>query len=49
MFIKTSTVFIRKHKKDTKSFNIIRETIFGNIRREPHGSSYQRELKFAGN
>jgi hypothetical protein len=49
MFVKVSTVFIRKHKKGTRSFNAIRETIFGNIRREPHGSSYQRELKFIGN
>jgi hypothetical protein len=49
MFIKASAVFIRKYKKDTRSFNTIKETVFGNVRREPHGSSYQRELEFAEN
>jgi hypothetical protein len=49
MFIEVSTVFTRKYKKGTRSFNAIRETAFGNNRREPYGSSYQRELKFAEN
>jgi hypothetical protein len=49
MFIKASTMGVRKHKKGARSFNIIRETIFGGIRREPHGSSYQRELEFTEN
>jgi hypothetical protein len=49
MFIKASIVFIRKYKKGTRSFNAIRKAIFRNIRREPHGNSHQRELKFAGN
>jgi hypothetical protein len=49
MFIKASTAFTRKYKKGTRSFNVIGETVFGNIRREPHGSSHQRELKFVGN
>jgi hypothetical protein len=44
-----SIVFIRKYKKDTRSFNAIREAIFGNIKREPHGSSYWRELEFVEN
>jgi hypothetical protein len=48
MFIKASAAFIKKHKKGTRSFNTIRETVFGNIRREPYGSNHQRELKFVG-